>query len=127
MPYREDGTCRLADTQQGTRGCRWFGLPVLTHSRTRGPAACSLGRLTSGALQCSVCDRRQGELKGGAAGQVRACPQPAAVRFDDRTADRQAHPQAAGFCRVESLEDAIETFWINAARLVGIIGSLAGA
>jgi len=42
----------------------------LTHSRTRGPVACSLGRLTSAASRGSVCDRRQGELKAGAVRQA---------------------------------------------------------
>jgi hypothetical protein len=41
-----------------------------THSRTRGRVACSLGRLTSAASRRSVCDRRQGELKAGAARQA---------------------------------------------------------
>src|SRR6266849_3471817 len=81
----------------------------LTHSGTRGRVACSLGRLTSAASRRSVCDRRQGELKAGAAGQVRARPQSAAVRFDDRTADRQAHPQAARLRRVEGLENVLES------------------
>ena len=69
----------------------------------------SLGRLTSAASRRSVCDRRQGELKAGAAGQVRARPQSAAVRFDDRPADRQAHPQTARFRRVEGLENVLES------------------
>ena len=30
------------------------------------------------------------------------------MRIDDRTADRQAHPQAAGLGRVEGLEEALE-------------------
>jgi hypothetical protein len=39
----------------------------LTHSRTRGRVACSLGRLTSAA---SVWDRRQAELKTGTGRQA---------------------------------------------------------
>src|SRR6266481_4285310 len=66
-------------------------------------------RLASAASRRSVCDRRQGELKAGAAGQVRARPQTAAVRFDDRTADRQAQPQTARFRRVEGLENVLES------------------
>src|SRR5258706_8194405 len=56
----------------------------------------------------SVCDRRQGELKAGAAGQVRARPQASAVRVDDRTADRQAHPQTVRLRRVEGLENVLD-------------------
>src|SRR3981189_382117 len=82
---------------------------LLTHSRTRGRVACSLGRLTSAASRPSVCDRRQGELKAGAAGQVRARPQSAAVRFDDRPADRQPKSQTARFRGVESLEHAVNS------------------
>src|SRR5277367_6443733 len=33
------------------------------------------------------------------------------MSFDDRTADRKAHSQAAGLCRVEGLEEALETRW----------------
>ena len=65
-------------------------------------------RLANAASRRSVCDRRQGELKLGAAGQVRARPQSAAVRFNDRTTDRQAHPHALGLGRVESLENALK-------------------
>src|SRR6476659_9059770 len=64
---------------------------------------------TSAASRRSVCDRRQGELKAGAAGQVRARPQSAAVGFDDRTADRQPKPQTARLRRVEAREDALES------------------
>ena len=45
-------------------------LRSLTHGRTRGRVACSLGRRTSAASRRSVCDRRQGELKAGAARQA---------------------------------------------------------
>src|ERR1700676_3379379 len=83
--------------------------PHLTHSRTRRRVARSLGRLTSAASRRSVCDRRQGELKAGAAGQVRARPQSAAVRFDYRTADRQAYPQTVRLRRVEACENVLES------------------
>src|SRR5882672_10819878 len=56
----------------------------------------------------------QGELKYGAARFIRLCPQPTPMGIDDRSADRQPHPQAAGLCRVESLEDALETFRVDA-------------
>src|SRR4029077_19612726 len=49
------------DTQKPTR---------MTHSRIRGRVACSLGWLTRAAPGRSVCDRRQGELKAGAARQA---------------------------------------------------------
>src|ERR1700757_2617035 len=39
----------------------------------------------------------QGELKYGAARLVRLSPQPTPMRIDDRPADRQPHPGAAGF------------------------------
>src|SRR5262249_6559809 len=81
----------------------------MTHSGTRGRVVCSPGRLTSAASRRNVCDCWQGELKAGAAGQVRARPQSAAVSFDDRTADRQAHPQTARFRGVESLEHALKS------------------
>jgi hypothetical protein len=35
------------------------------------------------------------------------------VRFDDRPANRQPHPHAAGFRGVEGIEDAIDMFQIN--------------
>src|SRR5207253_6506331 len=50
----------------------------------------------------------QRELKDGTLGYVRGHPQSPPVRIDDRTADRQAHPQAAGLGRVEGLEEALE-------------------
>src|SRR5208282_3110315 len=50
----------------------------------------------------------QRELKD-AAGRIGARPQSPAVRFNDRTADRQAQPQAAWFCRVEGLQEILES------------------
>ena len=79
---------------------------MLTPQQTRGRVACSLGRLTSAASL--VCYRRQGELKAGAARQVRARPDSAAVRYDDRPADRQAHPHAAGLRSVKCIEHTFE-------------------
>src|SRR3979490_296565 len=87
---------------------------LMTHSRTRGRVACSLGRLTSAASRRSVCARQQGELKAGAAGQVRARPQLSVMRFDNRPADRQPKPQAGRFRRVESLENAVNIRWRKA-------------
>jgi hypothetical protein len=55
----------------------------------------------------------QGELKYGASRFIRICPQPTAMGSDDRAADRQPHPHAAGFRGVEGIENAIEKFWFN--------------
>jgi hypothetical protein len=51
---------------------------------------------------------RQHHAKDSAARCVRCRPQPAAMRFDDRAADRQPHAQAAGFGRVERFKEAVE-------------------
>src|SRR5262250_2317544 len=50
----------------------------------------------------------QGELKYGTAGFIGTYPQPAPMGVDDRPADRQPHPHAAGFRRVECLENALQ-------------------
>ena len=55
-----------------------------------------------------MCLGRDRELKRGTAGHVCARPQSSAVRFDDRAADRQSHPQTARLARVEGVEDALE-------------------
>src|SRR6266403_5182474 len=102
-------TCGRISFRRGGQLERLVRLRLLSHTRTRGRVACSSGRLTSTASRRSVCDRRQGELKAGAAGQVRARPQPAAVRFDDRTADRQAHPQTARLRGVDGRENVLES------------------
>src|ERR1700675_4340037 len=54
------------------------------------------------------------ELKYGASRFVRLCPQPAPMGIDDGPADRQPHSHSARLRRVESLENAIERFRINA-------------
>ena len=41
-------------------------------------------------------------------------PQPAPVGFDDGSADRQTHSNSAGFRGVESFENTLEIFRINA-------------
>ena len=56
----------------------------------------------------------QGELKYGASRLIRVCPQPAPMGIDDGPADRQPHPHSAGLRGVESLENALEMFRINA-------------
>src|SRR5258708_9200955 len=61
----------------------------------------------------SIWAGRHRELKAGAAGHVRARPQSAAVRFDDRTADGQAQAHALGLGGVERLEQAVQTLRIQ--------------
>jgi hypothetical protein len=82
---RQEPTEALADTLGS-----WLPGPMFlrdrfyttkTHSRTRGRVACSLGRLTSASSQ--RVNRRQGELKAGAARQVRARPQSSVMRLDN--------------------------------------------
>jgi hypothetical protein len=60
-------------------------------------------RNTAGRRGISV----QNKLKCGAAGSVRSNPQAAIVGLDNRTANRQAHPHTARFCREERLEYAL--------------------
>src|ERR1700686_3352866 len=67
-------------------------------SRARQGAAIALGRLRGG----------QGELKYGTGRFIRLCPQPAPMGVDDRPANRQPHPHAAGLRGVKRLENAIE-------------------
>src|SRR5215475_9339921 len=50
---------------------------------------------------------RQIELKNGTVWSVRGSPQSSVMRFNDRTADRQPHPQPARFGRVERLEQPL--------------------
>jgi hypothetical protein len=52
--------------------------------------------------------RRQRELKYGPPRFIGARPQASAMRFNDRTADRQAHPQAAGFRGVKGLKQPFD-------------------
>jgi len=55
----------------------------------------------------------QGKLKYDASRLISACPEPAPVSIDNRSADRQPHPHPAGFRGVESLENALEIFRTN--------------
>ena len=50
---------------------------------------------------------RDGETYGGAVGGARRGPHPAAMAFDDRSADRKSHAEAFGFGREERIEDAL--------------------
>src|SRR5579864_827085 len=50
----------------------------------------------------------QGEPKYGPARYIHVRPQPAAVGFDNRSADRQSHSYSARLGGVEGLENAIE-------------------
>src|SRR6185503_5296302 len=56
----------------------------------------------------------QGELKYGAASFIRLCPQPAPMGVDDRPANRQPHPHAAGLRGVKCIEHALEMRRIDA-------------
>src|SRR5271169_593666 len=58
--------------------------------------------------QCGGRMSRRNEAKDSATWHVRARPQSSVMRFDDRTADRQAHPQTARLRGVESLEHALK-------------------
>src|SRR5580704_12505052 len=49
------------------------------------------------------------EVENRAPRPVGGHPQPTAMRFDDRTADRQPHSQTLGLCRVERIKEAFET------------------
>ena len=56
----------------------------------------------------------QGELKYRASKLIRIRPQPAPVRINDGPADRQPHFHSAGLRGVECLENALDTFRIDA-------------
>src|SRR6266850_7654289 len=71
------------------------------------PGRLFFGRLTDATSRRSVCVRRQGELKRGTVGYVCRGPQPAAVSFDDRTANRESHTHAAGFGGEEGVEQPV--------------------
>jgi len=51
--------------------------------------------------------RRQAEVKGGAVRPVRGRPQPAPVRLDDRSGDRQPHAHPAWLGREERVEHVV--------------------
>src|SRR5262245_59486316 len=55
----------------------------------------------------------QGELKYGAAGLIRLCPQPASMGVDDGSADGQPHPRPARLRGVKRLENSLELFRID--------------
>jgi|GEM_PF-4391439 hypothetical protein len=56
----------------------------------------------------------QGELKYCAARFIGLCPQPAPMGVDDRPANRQPHPHAAGLRGVKCIEHALEMRRIEA-------------
>src|SRR5437762_2161342 len=58
--------------------------------------------------------QRQGELKDGAPGFIRARPHPSPVSLDHRPADSEAHAHALGLCRVEGLEYALDICRVQA-------------
>jgi hypothetical protein len=51
---------------------------------------------------------RQGEPKRGPSSLICLCPQPTAMRVDNGSADRKPHPEPAGLCRVEGIENPLE-------------------
>src|SRR5271156_5408198 len=55
----------------------------------------------------------QREMKGCAAAGVRGDPQAAAVRLDDRPADRESHAGALWFRGKEWVEDLLRLFWLE--------------
>src|SRR6185369_15091020 len=78
-------------------------LPISAHGSKdrRGP--------TPAAMRCSwaaLRAERQRQLEHSAMGNVLCRRKPAAVRLDDRTADRQADAEAVGLGGVERLEQA---------------------
>src|SRR5258708_37629996 len=91
---------------------------VLPRTPRRAHAATKVGRLKLTAVRRIgaghfVFGARQGELKYRASRFIRICPQPAPMGIDDGTADRQPHPDSAGFRSVESLENPLDMLWIN--------------
>jgi len=61
---------------------------------------------------------RQGELKDGTPGYVCRGPHTAAMRLDDRPADRQPHAHAIGFRRKKSVEDSVDVLRIDPCSCV---------
>src|SRR6266446_6207256 len=61
--------------------------------------------------RCTVWTGRHRELKDGAAGRVCGRPQSSAMSFDDRTTDRQPHPQTAALGRIEGLKEVLVICW----------------
>src|SRR6476619_8129073 len=59
-------------------------------------------------------DGGQRELKYSAARFIRLCPQPAPMGVNDRPANRQPHPHAAGLRGVKCIEHALEMRRIEA-------------
>src|SRR5215510_4235348 len=93
-----------------------FSTGVTLRSRPSGTSR-PLGRRTASGGRRTI--GVQGELKHRAAGAVRSKPQPAFVRLDDRTADRQAHPHAVGFGSEQRVEDAIGVLRADSCPGVG--------
>src|SRR5450631_4159692 len=48
---------------------------------------------------------RQRKLKLRSSGNIARCPQPSAMGFDDRAADRESHTDTIGLGGVEGVED----------------------
>src|SRR5262245_53174110 len=89
-------------------------------SNCRGSLACYFrywSSLTSSILRAS--SRGQGKLKYGAPRGIRDDPQLPIVGIDNRTADRQAHPHTAGFCREEGVEYPLDLLRADSCSGVG--------
>src|ERR1700722_13820383 len=67
----------------------------------------------------TLAKRREAEVKCGARPGIAGCPYSAAMRFDDRPADRQAHAHAVGFGGEERVEQATGILRVDAdARIL---------
>src|SRR5262249_11398749 len=60
----------------------------------------------------------QREVEDRAMRRIRGGPEPAAVRFDDRAADRQSHAHAAGLRGEEGLEYSVHTVRVDPGAAV---------
>src|SRR6202034_4061729 len=58
------------------------------------------------------------KLKRSTVSRVRGGPQTAAMRFDNRAADRQAQADSCLLCRKKSLEDMVDQFWRESAAAI---------
>src|SRR5215471_297961 len=68
-----------------------------------------------GSARRPICIRATGklELKDGPPRAIRHGPDATSMRLDDRTANRQTHAHAAGFCRVKRIEHALSVVCVE--------------
>src|ERR1043166_10027465 len=104
---RQSRISRACSDSEGTE----YAL-VSLDSEVRAGACGNLGR-TSESGHRRLPMGRQGEAKDGAARFVHGRGNLPAVRVDDRAANCQSHPHAAGFGRVERFEQALEPFRVQ--------------